>query len=112
MSADTEGRARAVLGQLITDSGGGEFEARADTALRLVAQAVIAHGKTGEVNLRFKLHRIGESNQVRLEHIVEMSKPTARGKATETDGSETVMYVARDGTVTLFPDTQLKMDYN
>jgi hypothetical protein len=105
----------SVLLAMLPDLNGGKFLGKVDTALISTALATIAcgeKGKTGKVTLEFTLSRIGESNQVRLEHAVTMTQPTARGKRSETDCTETPLHVGRDGKLTLMPDTQMRFDYD
>ena len=56
--------------------------------------------------------RIGESNQVTLTHAVEFKVPTLRGTRSETDATQTPLHVARDGRLTLLPDTQIGLPFD
>ena len=111
-STDADG---SVLLSLLPDLTAGKFLAKADAALLATAAAVIANGdkgKGGKVTIEFSMERIGESNQVRFAHSITTTQPTARGKRSETDSTETPLHVGTTGKLTLLPDTQLRMTFD
>lgn len=95
---------------LLPDLAAGRFLSKIDAALKEAALATVANGRAGSVSLKFKMERIGETNQVRFTHAVEYTRPTARGSVSETDSTETPLHVSRAGKLTLMPDTQMRFD--
>ncbi|WP_059759075.1 hypothetical protein [Thiobacillus denitrificans] len=65
--------------------------------------------QTGKVTLEFNIERIGEGAQVNMTHKLTYAKPTMRGKASETDETQTLLYVGKGGKMTVTPDTQLDL---
>lgn len=53
---------------------------------------------------------IGESNQVQLSHSIKYTKPTAKGRVVEENTTSTPLHVGNGGVLTLFPETQAKLD--
>ena len=79
--------------------------ALADTALAVASQD--GKSKKGQVTVTFNIGRLSDNgNQVVMEHKLAYSRPTKRGKATEQDSTETAMYVAGNGAMTLLPYKQ------
>ncbi len=79
--------------------------ALADTALAVVSQD--GKAKKGKVIVELDIARMSESgNQVMVAHKLSYSRPTRRGKSSEDDTTETPMYVAGDGALTLLPFKQ------
>lgn len=100
---------------LLPDLNGGTFLQKVDAAMRGVAISSLQFGdkgKRGKVALEFEFERIGESNQVRLTHGITITQPTARGKRSETDTTETPVHVGRAGNLTLMPDTQTRFEFD
>lgn len=111
-STDADG---SVLLSLLPDLSAGKFLDKVDRALVSTAGAVIANGgkgRVGKVVIEFSMERIGESNQVRFEHAITTTQPTARGKRSETDSTETPLHVGTTGKLTLMPDTQMRMRFD
>lgn len=73
------------------------FTQQVGTALSNVAAGVVEHNKQGEVTLKFKMKRIGESNQVAITHTLDFVEPTKRGKRREDTTLDTPMYVTANG---------------
>ena len=94
----------------LPDLDGGVFvrklsRALADTALAVASQD--GKAKKGKVTVEFDIARLSDNgNQVVLGHKLTFSRPTKRGKATEQDATETPMYVAGNGAMTLLPFNQ------
>lgn len=77
----------------------------ADTALAVVSQD--GKAKKGKVIIELDITRMSEAgNQVMVAHKLSYTRPTRRGKSAEEDTTETPMYVAGDGAVTLLPFKQ------
>jgi len=92
--------------------------------LSLVLSEVAAHTgeygmgkKVGKVNLSITMARMGsEGNQLLLSHKIEKQVPTARGKATEEDTTETAMFIHAGGELSDSPpledlNGQANIDY-
>lgn len=75
--------------------------ALADTAL-----GAVTTNKAGKVVLTIDVKQIGVSNQVMLKHSIKMVKPTAYGRVTEENSTETPVYVGVRGKLTALPDKQ------
>lgn len=75
----------------------GVFAQQLGRALSDVASGVVEHNKQGEVTLKFKMKRIGESNQVAITHTLDFVEPTKRGKRREDTTLDTPMYVTANG---------------
>lgn len=93
--------------QLISELDVGTFETALSVALSETAANVIDHNKAGEVVVKFKLERIQGTHQVRMEHNLKFSKPTASGKAGEEIKGATVVHVGKYGKLTMAPESQL-----
>ena len=90
----------------------GIFDRKVSHAIAQVALAVVnaeSRKQTGKVTLEFNIERIGEGAQVNMTHKVTYSKPTLRGKANETDETQTLLYIGKGGKMTITPDTQLDL---
>lgn len=90
----------------------GIFERKVAHAISQTALAVVnaeSRKQTGKVVLEFNIERIGEGAQVNMTHKLTYQKPTLRGKATETDETQTLLYVGKGGKMTVTPDTQLDL---
>jgi len=101
--------------ELLTELNAGIFEQQINAALSDVALGTALHGdkgKTGEVTIKLKLQRIGESSQVAMKHTLSFSKPTPRGKATEEATTETPLYVCRGGKLSVMPEEQQKFEFD
>lgn len=98
--------------EFLGDLDGGILEQKLGSVLSDVARGVVNHGKAGKVTLELSMSRIGESSQVQLKHKLSFAKPTRRGKASEEDTTETPMHVAKDGALTLYPDTQAAFEFS
>ncbi|WPH64068.1 hypothetical protein vBVpP1_69 [Vibrio phage vB_VpP_1] len=86
---------------------GGVFQRKlglelAETALAVVVDETASN--TGKVIIELDLKRIGDSSQVVLSHKIKSTKPTARGKRTEEDTTETPLFVNFGGVLSLTPE--------
>lgn len=83
--------------------GAGVLEKKLSMLLSQAAHGTILHGrgsKKGKVTLELTLQQVGENSQVIVSHRLSHSTPTARGKKTEEDITETPMYVGKNGKLT------------
>lgn len=94
---------------MLEDLDAGVFLQKLSHAFSAVAGNVVDTGKTGEVSLKFSMSRIGNSHQVNIKHKLAFTMPTARGKASEEDTTETPMFVGSKGKLTLFPENQTQL---
>lgn len=95
-----------VLGEL----NAGVFEQQINAAVSDVALGVVTHGKPGDVVIKLSIKQIGDSNQVAVTHKLSYVKPTTRGKISEETSADTPMHVGRGGELSLFPNTQTRME--
>ncbi|WP_202842056.1 hypothetical protein [Luteimonas saliphila] len=99
---------------LLDELNAGIFLQQINAALSDVALGTALYGdkgKAGEVTIKMKLTRIGESSQVAMKHTLSFSKPTTRGKASEEASTETPLYVHRGGKLAVMPEEQGKFDF-
>jgi hypothetical protein len=96
--------------ELLGDLNAGVFEQQINRALSDCAANVCQWGKKGEVVIRFSLKQIGEGHQVAVTHALKSVIPTSRGKITEENATDTPLHVERGGKLTLYPNTQTKME--
>ena len=111
---NSEQRPTLDLNTFFEDLNAGLYGKKFMRAIQDVALGVVTYGdkgKSGEVTLKFKVKRIGESNQVVVGHDMRYSKPTMRGKAYEDDHTETPMHVGVGGVLSLVPDTQERFEF-
>jgi hypothetical protein len=97
---------RTNFQQIVEDMNAGVFVEQINRALSDVAANVATYGKKGEVVLKFRFKRIGNSNQVVIDHGIKSVIPLERGKITEEHESETPMHVAKGGKLSLYPHEQ------
>ena len=101
---------RTDFAQLLPDFNAGVFEQQINTALSECAANVCTHSKPGEITIKLKLKQIGEGNQVAVTHKLTSIVPKARGRIIEETASDTPLHVSHGGKLTLFPNTQTKME--
>lgn len=65
--------------------------------------------KVGKIGIELTFAKFGEGAQVLIAHKISKSIPTKRGKRTEEDTTETLMYVGRGGVMTINPPRE---EYN
>ncbi|SFK45709.1 hypothetical protein [Azotobacter beijerinckii] len=85
------------VAEFINSLNAGVFAQQIGRALSDVAAGIIDNNKQGEVTLKFKMKRIGESNQVNVTHTLDFNEPTKRGKRREDVTLDTPMYVTANG---------------
>lgn len=100
-TANRPASAATDVPEFITDLDGGMFERILSQALSETAAAAVDHGRTGEVNIKFKIERIQGTHQVRLQHDVKFKKPTSLGSASEETSGATVLHVGKYGALSL-----------
>lgn len=94
------------ISEFFDDIDGGVFAEKLSRALSDVAAGVIDHNKPGELTIKLKMKRIGSSYQLGINHKLSYVKPTAKGKVTEENTTETPMHVGSGGKLSLFPENQ------
>lgn len=97
--SDTSTNVHEFVGAL----GAGILEKKLAILLSQVAEGTVLHGrgaKKGKLTLELTLQQVGENSQVIVSHKLSHSTPTARGKKSEEDISETPMYVGKGGKMT------------
>lgn len=95
--------------QFIDELDAGNFQDKLGKILSAVAAGVIDHDRAGKVTITLDMRRIGTSHQVAINHKLQYTKPTMRGKASEEESTQTPMYVGKGGSMTLFPPNQKQM---
>lgn len=95
--------------EFFDDLDGGVFRDKLAHALSDVAGSVIDHDKQGDITIKLSFKRIGNSYQVACAHRLSYSRPTARGKTSEEDTTETPMHVGKGGRISLFQENQVPM---
>lgn len=99
-----ESEIASFLGEL----GAGVFEEKLTRSLKETALACMANNKTGEIELKFKVTPINQS-QAKITHAIKTKAPTLNGKKQEENSTETHMYVNKGGSMSLFPENQTQM---
>lgn len=94
------------LPEFINDLDGGVFAEKVSRALSDVAAGVIDHNKAGDVTLKFKIERIGNSYRVGIKHQLNYKVPEANGSYSQENTTESVMHVNTGGLMTVFPENQ------
>ena len=95
--------------QFLADLEAGIFAQKVGAAIVNAARGTVDTGKAGQVVITLDFRRVGSSRQVNIKHKLAFTEPTALGKMSEDQTTETPMYVNENGTVTIFPDTQTSM---
>lgn len=95
---------------LLGDLNGGVYEQQINAAISDIAANVVTHGKKGELTLKLTINQIGDSNQVSVAHMLKSIVPKPRGKITEENTVDTPLHVERGGKLTLYPNTQTRME--
>jgi hypothetical protein len=95
----------------IGDLDAGVFEQKLARAIKDVSSGVIKgeKAKKGKITITFDITRIGASAQVSVDHKLSYSAPTDKGKFSEEDTTQTIMYVHRGGVLDMFPEDQAQM---
>lgn len=92
--------------ELIGDLDGGALESRLSRVLSDVAAGVIDHDGKGSVSVTINLSRIGNSYQVMADAVLKYKRPTSKGEVSETNISETPLYVGKGGRLSLLQEEQ------
>lgn len=98
--------------EFLNELDAGAFMSKVAHALCEVAAGTVDNGdkgKKGSVALTFTVQRVGESNQVSIDHKLAYKRPTRRGHSTEEDTTATLMHVSRGGRMSIAPETQTDM---
>lgn len=83
--------------EFLNSLNAGVFAQQLGRALSDVGAGVVDHGKKGKVTITLELSRIGESNQVKVNHKLDYTVPTKRGTKREDTTLDTPMYVTENG---------------
>lgn len=94
------------LPEFINDLDGGVFAEKIAIALSRVAAGVVDHNKAGDVTLKFKIDRIGNSYRVGIKHTIDYEVPEANGSYRQKNTTESVMHVNKGGRITVWPEDQ------
>jgi len=104
-----EQRQLTDFAELIEELDAGTLVKRLEMALSDTALGVVTTGKQGKVTLTFTMKRVGESDQVAVDHTVDFSQPTHRGSRSEDHKTSSALYVGGRGALTLLPNTNRDM---
>ncbi len=97
------------LPEFMNDLDGGVFAEKIARALSDVAAGVIDYDDKGELTLKFKLSRIGNSYRVGIKHQLTYKVPEANGSYSQDNLTESVMHVNPGGRMSVFPENQHQM---
>ncbi|WP_020409860.1 hypothetical protein [Hahella ganghwensis] len=97
------------VNDFISSCDAGVLEQKISAALSEVAANVVTYSQKGKVVLTFDVSQLGTSSQVMCSHKIVHTLPTARGKISAEDASQTPFHVGRNGKLTLFPEDQSDM---
>ncbi len=107
--ANRTGSPKTDISTLIGEINAGVLEQQINRALSDIAANVCTHKKKGELNLRLKISRIGESTQVMVTTELRSVVPMQRGRMIEETEGETPLHVGRGGALALFPHDQMDL---
>lgn len=86
--------------EFLNSLNAGVFAQQLGRALSQVGAGVVdfgEKGKKGKVTITLEFSRIGESNQVKVNHKLDYAIPTKRGTRREDTTLDTPMYVTENG---------------
>lgn len=92
-----------MLTSLLEDLDAGVFQAKIAAALKEAAIGTNAHRRKGTVTVTFTMEPIGDSSQIKCTHALKAITPTAKGKITVENTTNTPLYVSGKGELSLFP---------
>lgn len=95
------------IAELLGEMNGGTVEQMANIAISDAALNVMEFDKNGEITLKIKLQRIGESQQVNAVATLSYKIPTKRGSRSEDCAVDTPLYVGKGGRLTVLPENQI-----
>ncbi|MEY8710488.1 hypothetical protein [Mangrovibacter phragmitis] len=84
---------------------GGVFENKIAAVLNDVASGVLNNRAKGKVTISLEISPF-DDNRVKISHKLSSVRPTARGKSSEEDTTETPMYVNRGGKLSVLQEDQ------
>ncbi len=84
----------------------GIFQERMAIMLSEAALGAVMHNRKGKVTVSFDIARVNESGQVMVSANLKNTKPTKRGSITEEVKSDTPMWVAKGGVITIEQPTE------
>jgi hypothetical protein len=94
------------LPEFLNDLDGGVFAEKIARAISDVAAGVIDYDDKGELTLKFKMSRIGNSYRVGIKHQLTYRVPEANGSYSQVNETESVMHVNPGGRMSVFPENQ------
>lgn len=92
----------------------GSLQSQATYAMRDIAQALRdleASKVKGRLIIDLTLEHAKGSGQLLVTHKLTFTKPTETGKASEETNGDTLLYVGRDGSLTVLPETQTTFQF-
>lgn len=95
--------------RFFSELDGGVFAEQLSAILSVVAAGVVDHERSGEVNIKLTLKKVGNGHQVNVAHMLKYSHPTRRGKIGEEQTTVTPMHVGKNGALSFFPENQATM---
>lgn len=93
--------------ETLEELNAGVFLMQVEEILKQTALGVIYNGnkgKKGKVTLTFSIARVEDpdkTDKVLVEHTWALESPTKRGKKSETNKTDTEMYVSREGCLSI-----------
>lgn len=98
-----------VVPEFLDELDAGIFMNKIAGALNATALGVLNNGTKGKVTITFDLDRMSNSTEekrVMIKHKLAFTIPTARGKTSEEDTTETPMFVNKGGKLTIMQEDQ------
>lgn len=92
--------------QFLSDLDGGVFAEKIARALSDVAAGVIDHNDKGELAIKLKFERVGNSHRVKIKHGLTYKVPENNGSYQQENTTESIMHVNAGGLITVFPENQ------
>ena len=99
----------------LAELAGGTVEAQFRHAAVAVAKALrdIDGARTkGRLSLDLTFERANGTGQLLLSSIVKVTRPTEKGKTSDESHGETLVYVHRNGHMSILPESQTEFDFN
>lgn len=93
--------------ELLGELDAGVFTEILSHVVSEMALSVVEHDRPGKLSIVLDMKKLGNGQQLSVGHKIVATRPTLRGKSTEEDASDSVMYVGRGGKLTLLPENQM-----
>lgn len=94
------------FGVILSDLDGGVFNNKVGTMLSKAALAAVLPdipGRKATVTIKMEISQVGNSSQVVMKHTLSTKIPTRNGDTSDTDKTETPLYVGYGGRISLTP---------